>query len=235
MSSTGASSKTLDHPPAVFCDFDDTIAEVNVAELLLQKFGTSGWQELQRQSRERLIFFREYQEGAFRDISAGREEMKAYVQEHVALRPGFPELWRDCQASGTPLAVVTLGLDFYVDALLEREGLQAVPIYAVKTAFTPQGLEYSYLHTWDGCVRWGNCKCSVLESYRERGHSIIYVGDGPSDFCPASRADLVFAHRQLVDHCREGGIPYLPFGDFRDVVGYLQRRRRDQDPRGESR
>ena len=213
--------------PAVLCDFDDTTAVENVAQLLLAYFSQdSTWKELQHQSRENLIGLKEYQERAFGATRASREDMQALVKARATLRPHFKELWSYCRARFIPLGIVTVGLDFYVDALLEREGLEEVPRYAVKTGFTPQGITYEYLHTWDGsggspkevCSRWGNCKCSVLGKYRRMGHPLFYVGDGRSDYCPASMADRVFARSHLARLCDEKGMAYTEFKDFRDVI-----------------
>jgi 2-hydroxy-3-keto-5-methylthiopentenyl-1-phosphate phosphatase len=118
-----------------------------------------------------------------------------------------------------------------VEALLEREGLEAVPRYAVKTGFTSQGITYQYPHSWEPsggsskevCLQWGNCKCRALGEHRRLGHSIFYVGDGRSDFCPASIADQVFAHGPLAKLLDEKGLPYVKFHDFQDVIDALQR------------
>ena len=216
---------------AVICDFDDTTAVENVAQMLLEHFSEDGtWQELRDQSQQGLISLKEYQERAFNNIKAGRDAMKAQVKAKATLRPYFKPLWQYCQDRGIPLAIVTVGLDFYVDALLEREGLEAVPRYAVKTSFTPRGIVYKYPHTWDGsggsglevCSQWGNCKCSILTRYRKMGYSIFYVGDGRSDYCPASIADRVFARSHLARICSERQVPYSEFHDFRDVIMALE-------------
>ena len=220
-------------PPAVICDFDDTIAVENVAELLLEHFSEDGiWRQLKRRSREKLLPFKEYQEQAFILTKASMEAMQAVVKEQATLRPHFRELWRYCRERDIPMAIVTVGLDFYVDALLEREGLKEVPRYAAKARFTPQGMTFEYPYPWDGsgtlpqdiCLQWGNCKCSVLAKYKRKGHSILYVGDGRSDFCPASMADHIFARSQLAELCRQNGVLYTEFQDFQDVLNGLKSR-----------
>lgn len=217
--------------PAVLCDFDDTTAVENVAELLLDHFSEDGaWRGLRRQAQESLISFREYQQRAFEGTGAGRDEMKAVVKAKATLRPCFKELWEYCRAREVPLAIVTVGLDFYVDALLEREGLEDVPRYAVTTRFNHQGISFEYPYPWEGsggsdrevCLRWGSCKCRVLEGYAKQGHSLVYVGDGRSDYCPATIADLVFARGQLAQLCRENEVEYLEFEDFGDVIEALR-------------
>jgi 2,3-diketo-5-methylthio-1-phosphopentane phosphatase len=156
--------------------------------------------------------------------------MEAVVKARATLRPYFKELWQHCQSNDIPLAIVTVGLDFYVNALLDREQLEEVPRYTVRTSFNPDGITFEYPHTWDGsgastrdaCLQWGTCKCSVLSEYRRSGHSIIYVGDGRSDICPASIADHVFARSQLAHLCGERQLPYTEFEDFRPVIQRLE-------------
>ena len=208
-----------DAPIAVLCDYDDTTAVENVAELLLDRFGGDGWKDFRELFRRGQLSLREYQERAFAAVTAGRDEMMALVQERVHLRPGFKELHHFCCTHRLPLAIVTNGLDFYVRALLEREGLTDVPFYSVETAFTPQGIRYSYPFADESCpVNWGNCKCLVLDTFRRKGYRIAYVGDGRSDFCPALRADIVFARSSLRQHCLASGIPFVPFEDFHTVL-----------------
>ena len=209
-------------PPAVLCDFDDTVAVQNVAEVLLERFGDGTWRELREAFRRREVTLKEYQEEAFRRLSVTRQAMQQAVREVCCARPGFVALWRHCQERGYPLAIVTHGLDFYVEALLEREGLPEVPYYAVATTFDGAGIRYLYKHTQVGCTAWGNCKCAVLERYRRQGHRVVFVGDGRSDTCPAIRADVVFARSSLLRFCQEQGLPHHPFEDFHGVLAVLR-------------
>ncbi len=204
--------------PAVLTDFDDTAAEQNVAEMLLRRFGDPTWQEVRRRFRAAKLTLKEYQEITFRNIQADRATMQAYVKVHANLRPYFKELWRYCLDRSIPMAVVSQGLDFYIEALLEKEGLPHVPVYAVNTRFTPDGITYQYNFAYPGQELQGNSKGLVVDRYRQRGHYIFYVGDGLSDFDAASKADLLFAHRTLAEECLRNDIPFRPFQDFQDVL-----------------
>ncbi len=222
MKNTAAGFAKVEVKPAVLCDFDDTPAIENVAELLLERFGTDGWREARRQHGEKLITLKEYQERAFNTVKVDRETMKTFVKEKATLRPYFKDLWYYCQSKGIPLAIASLGLDFYVEALLEREGLSAIPHYAATTCFTTHGIQYSYQYTWEGCWQPGNCKCRILKQYRSRGHSIVFAGDGRSDICPAEKSDVVFARRFLADDYRQRGLSFHELTDFQGVLKMVQ-------------
>ncbi len=221
MRSTAGNCKPPEAGPAVICDFDDTTALENVAELLLKEFGGQGWEDIRRRNSTGAISLKEYQELAFQTVTVGREAMKDLVKERATLRPGFKALYERCRRSNIPLAIASMGLDFYVQALLEREGMESISCYAVDTEFTGAGINFTYRYTWSGCWQPGNCKCLVLERYRRRGHKILFAGDGKTDICPAEKADAVFALRFLEESRREKGQPYVPLTDFSKVIESL--------------
>ncbi len=204
--------------PAVLVDFDDTASEQNVAGLLLERFGDPSWQEVRDRFRAGELTLKEYQEIAFRNILADRAVMQNYVKEHANLRPYFHEVWSYCAVHRLPMAIVSQGLDFYIQALLDKEDLTQVPVYCVNTKFTPQGITYQYHYALPGKEREGNSKGLVVDTYKERGYYIIYAGDGISDLEAAPKADLLFAHRTLAEECRRQEIPYRPFKDFQAVL-----------------
>ena len=213
--------------PAVICDFDDTVTFQNIAELLLEAFCLDpNWRQLQKASRDQILSLREYQERAFRSTKAGRRIMQRKVKDSANVRPHFKNLWEYCVLRSYPMAIVTVGLDFYVDAVLERESLNDIPRFAVETEFIDGNIHFNYPYSWDGsgaapkeiCQRWGTCKCSVVTKYQREGYSVLYIGDGRSDFCAASIADNVFARSNLATECDKNGIRYSEFRDFGDVI-----------------
>ena len=210
-------SGIFDSGAAVLTDFDDTAAAQNVAELLLDRFGHPNWHEVRQRFRDGQITLKEYQEITFREIQAGPEEMGRYVKDNANFRPHFRELWHYCRDQGIPMAIVSQGLDFYIDALLEKEGLTGVPVYAVNTRFTPQGITYQYDYTHPGREELGNSKGLVVDRFRQKGHHVFFAGDGSSDFEAAEHADVVFAHRALARHCKEQNIPFRDFKDFEEM------------------
>jgi 2-hydroxy-3-keto-5-methylthiopentenyl-1-phosphate phosphatase len=215
----------------ILCDFDDTAADRNVATLLLDAFPkgpftqtSPRWRDLHSQYLNAEITLAEYQEHAFTGMPASRERQAAYAREHASLRPGFRELAGYCAVNDIELAIVSHGLDFYVEAVLEAADLGHLPIFAVETSDSEAGgTTFAYPFARDECA-WapGNCKCSIVEEYRERGHRVLYAGDGLSDTCPAKQADFVFARDGLLHFCEAHDLPHRELTDFNVILDYLE-------------
>ena len=218
MTTTGANSASGKLSPAVLTDFDDTAAVQNVAELLLNRFGDPTWTEVRQQFRNGEMDLKEYQEITFRNIRADRSAMQHFVRERATLRPFFGEVHDFCRRNEIPLAVVSQGLDFYISALLERDGFRDVPIYAVNTSFDQGRISYHYNHVYPGRESQGNSKALVVEQYQRKGYYVVFAGDGASDQEASRQADMVFAHRTLARYCEEEGIDYQPFLDFKSIL-----------------
>ncbi|MEX2431210.1 MAG: haloacid dehalogenase-like hydrolase [Dehalococcoidia bacterium] len=214
----------------ILCDFDDTAADRNIATLLLDRFqfgsappGALPWRDLHRRFLRRELSLAEYQELSFRDIGVPHAEQAAYVQQNARLRPGFAELAAYCVGNQIGLAIVSHGLDFYIQALLEREGLGDVPFFAVRTGRENGATTFEYTFTQAACDWWpGNCKCRIVDDFRSQGHFVIYAGDGASDACPAQRAGYVFARDSLLRFCRANGLAHQELTDFHAVLDYVK-------------
>ena len=212
----------------ILCDFDDTAAVQNVGQMLLERFqpdvsqhGVVHWRDVSKRRADGEISLAEYQEIAFRQMTATVDEQTAYVRSNAQLRPGFAELAAYCAEHGIRLAVASHGLDYYVQALLDAHGVD-VESHTVRT-HGPDAKTYEYTFADESCAWWpGNCKCMALERSRSNGEHVVYAGDGVSDACPAARADMVFAREPLAGICRERGIAYRELPDFFPVLEYAR-------------
>ena len=223
MTNLGKISKSRKSNPVVVCDFDDTTAMENVAEMLLEEFGGSTWRDFRHSHQINETSLMEYQELAFGTVSADRNTLKEFVRQTATLRDGFKTLFEFCTSENIPLVIVSLGLDFYIEALLEKEGLETIPFFAADTSFTKKGIKCSYRYKWEGCWQPGNCKCLVLDLYRGLGYNtVLFAGDGNSDICPAKKSDVVFARRFLETHLSQNGLSFYKLSDFSHVIEVLK-------------
>ena len=218
--------------PAVLVDFDDTAAAQNVAELLLHRFGHPTWTAVRERFRRGDLSLKEYQEITFLEMSADRDAMQDYVRQQACFREHFGALWEFCRECGIPMCIVSQGLDFYVQALLDGNGHSDMPVHAVRAEFSANGRVngYAYDFTYPDAPERGNSKALMVRRFQERGHHVFFVGDGRSDFEAGEVADSVFAHRQMAEMCEEAGVPFMQFTDFGPVLAAV-REYMDQAPR----
>ncbi|MHB8352021.1 MAG: HAD-IB family phosphatase [Thermoplasmata archaeon] len=211
----------------VLLDFDGTLADSNVAIDLITAFVPDGAQVARRVDddlRAGRITLRQAWEEEAGLLRADRlSEMAAFVRENVRLRAGSHELLALLGRYSVPTAIVSGGLQFYIDVLLERERL-TMPILADVHHERPDGrLAVEHPHGHPSCRLCGICKALAVRRSAEGGRRTIFIGDGSTDRYAAEVADIVFARRRLQGICRELGIRFFPFEDFFPVVDQLER------------
>lgn len=152
---------------------------------------------------------------------ASLEEVLAFC-DGFALDPAFAALVEASRRLGWDLAVVSDGLDLYIERLLARAGLADVPFRANHVTFVPgRRLVPEFPHFAEGCGRCGSCKGAEISRRKSLGQTVWFVGDGVSDRCAAPVADRLFARRDLLAFARARGIAAEPFASLRDVLAAL--------------
>lgn len=204
----------------VQCDFDGTITEEDVSFLLLDAFADGDWRQLFREYEEGRISVGRFSREAFATVKAGRGSLLRFIRGKIRLRPGFPELVACCRRKGFRLAVVSNGLDFYIQQILKDIGLADIEVVAAKTRFHGKSLEIQYVGP-DGRPLEDNFKGAYVDSFRGEGYRLIYVGNGTSDILPARQCHYVFATGALLAHCQQANLNCTPFTDFNEVIRVL--------------
>jgi len=203
---------------AVLCDFDGTVAQDDVGDLLFRAFAKS--EDVSRavaQWEQGEITSRECME---REAAAARccpTTLKNFLSER-RLDPYFKDFHDFARQRGIEVVVLSDGLDYYIEHLLVHNGLGEIEFFANQLRIDGDTLRVAFpWHNMLECTECGCCKTHHLLRYREEGYFIVYVGNGLSDRCPCESADLVLAKGELLEHCRKQNIGAVEFKNFRDV------------------
>ena len=197
---------------------------MDIGEHVIRHFAAPGWEEDLRQHMRRewpIAGLQQWEAGL---LSSDRlDEMVAFALDIGRVRPGLKKLLDYAAANGISVEVASAGFEFYVTAILERDGLQDLP--ALVPRLEPDGAVFRLEYPTGAvtCERIGLCKCERLWRLQQEGRRAFLVGDGMSDYCAADQADMVFARASLARYCEERAIPYIPFEDFTDVLAEVRR------------
>lgn len=141
----------------------------------------------------------------------------------------FLKLVRERKAG---IAIVSDGLDFYLDRMMARHGLttcaddacarsgECLLRFSNPAQVSDAGVAMHFPYT-DDCGQCGNCKAKHLFRLRQDYDRTIYIGDGHSDLCAARYADIIFAKDALAADCTRQGRPFYPFTTFRDILALI--------------
>lgn len=207
----------------IYCDFDGTISKPDSFDYLLSKLADPLWEQVEARWEAGEISARECMSTQTQLIKGGWQAVAA-VLDTIEVDPTFPQFVRWCKATGRTLYVVSDGLDRVIEYVLAKAGLTVDGIWAnhlVEDEVTGGFLLQSPFAAPD-CPQ-GVCKCQLLTRTPSDILKVV-IGDGRSDFCWASGADLLFAKSKLLQHCLDNNIDHIPFDDFASISSVVEER-----------
>ena len=199
-------------------DFDGTLSVGDTVDAMLERFADDRWKDLED----------EWLNGKITAIECMKQQLDLVEADQVTLEDFFRGIQLDASfipfhkyiSQFSKVAIVSDGLDHAIDVATHNADIPAMPIYANKLNFKPNGVSISYPYRNPEC-RAGNgvCKCQIAEQLSaDVGGKVILIGDGKSDYCLAKHADIVFAKGKLITHCEQENIPFRRFQTFAEVL-----------------
>jgi 2-hydroxy-3-keto-5-methylthiopentenyl-1-phosphate phosphatase len=218
----------------VVFDFDSTLATSFIGGEMYRDHVP---EDDENRARQRFLSdatsLREYQEEIFNLVDESVAQMSKRASEVTEIRPLTQEVCQQVWTSGGSVAVASAGLDFYIQPVLDKAGLEQIDVHSGKIVSNPTELppfRYDYPSSFrDTCESDGvTCKCAVVNHLRDDNGGteaeVVFVGDGDtSDACAAKNAaDTVFATGRLLAYCNNNGVPAKEFHeDFEPLLSYV--------------
>jgi len=210
----------IDPRKVVLCDFDGTLTPFVIIDHLYETFAECGLEYAERWERGEISTMEEM-ESTFATVTASREEMERELAK-VDLVPGSSEFISMCQKREYSFAVVSDGLEWYIEYILRQHGITGIRIVASQIHFEPGGFRFSYPWYDSQIPLRATSKPTIIRRHQERGSKVAFVGDGTSDFEVVGVADLIYARRKLAEYCQSKGVPAIEFTDFFDLLAKWQ-------------
>lgn len=213
--------------PIVFSDFDGTIAQLDVTDVILERFADPSWHEVEEEWVRGGIGSRECLRRQMSLVKASEEDLDALI-DSVPLDPGFAEFHRWTRQGEIPFYVVSDGFDYVIRRVLRNCGVNGDLVngsHLFSSAMQVQGsaLVVDFPHWPEGCKHGcATCKPEVIRRVRRAQSPVIFIGDGLSDRFSVTEADVVFAKDKLLAYCRENNLACRPFADFGEIRQELE-------------
>ncbi len=202
----------------IFCDFDGTIAEVDVGYRMLSAFSVTGNDDLEELWNTRKIGARECLKLEVERIDSTREQMLDYVDQ-FSLDETFARFVQFAESRGRGITVLSDGLDFYIERLLGKHGLGHLPVHTNRAVF--EGTKLTVEFPYDkGCGVCGSCKAARIRDIKTQENfagTVVFAGDGYSDICAIAETDMLFATGDLRKYCEAENIEHIAFETFADI------------------
>ena len=215
-------SHSQQQKPIVLCDFDGTISVKDVTDTLLSHFGQDGCDELEELWVNGKIGSQECMSKQIALMDANLNELN-HVLSQIEIDPTFKAFIDYTEKNHIPVHIVSDGLDYAIEFILKRHGMEHLPIFANKLMHDNNRswrLEFPYANK--DCIKQsGNCKCNHVKK-QQHFNQILYVGDGTSDYCLSHNVDFVFAKDKLIHYCEKNKIEHRAINCFTDVTKALK-------------
>ncbi len=201
---------------AIYCDFDGTITKDDSVNCFFELYAPN-WMESEKLWVEGKISSREnavIQVGLLKNVS--QKQLDDYINS-IEIDDYFLEFVDYVKSKNIKLTIVSDGFDLFIQKILERYNLD-IPYYANNLIYKDGEFSIEFPYYNEDCdKKAGMCKCQKVKE-----KEFCYIGDGTSDLCIASKADFLFASKNLHKYCKENNIQHTHFTSFRDVIDVLK-------------
>jgi 2-hydroxy-3-keto-5-methylthiopentenyl-1-phosphate phosphatase len=207
----------------VFTDFDGTITKEDTLVMVLDRFAAGQWRAIEDLVTQNKMTEREALQAEFDLVTASYSEVLHFLQKHVQIDATFKKFAGWCRKNKLPLTVLSGGFKPFIEITFEKfdiaDGIQIyanmVEVVNAKWKIIPSRLPKIN----DLC---NHCKTYHLVQAKNDHNTIVYIGNGNTDRCPAKQADVIFAKENLAQFLTENKHTYHNFKNFSHIQEQLQ-------------
>ncbi|MGN7382355.1 MtnX-like HAD-IB family phosphatase [Paenibacillus sp. SAFN-117] len=210
---------------AVVTDFDGTLMQQDVGDLLMKKAGVEkepAVVEAYRQFDAGQVGSMEVARTSY-SFLADRKSLVDDVIRQINPREGAADFLDFCRKHGIPVTILSDGMEYYIREIIRKFDYQVEQIISNPIYYTEDGgYRLDFQNENEACKWCGCCKADVVRKLKQEGYHVLYIGDGTSDYYGSGFADWIFARARLAGYLEEAGEAYFPFETFHDVLKVIE-------------
>ena len=201
----------------IYCDFDGTITKADSVNKFFEMYAPANWMDSEKLWIEGKISSREnaiIQVGLLKNVS--QQQLDDYINS-IEIDDYFLDFVEFVKSKNIKLTILSDGFDLFIQKILESYNLD-IPYYANKLTYINGKFSIEFPYYNRNCnKKAGMCKCQKVKE-----NKFCYIGDGTSDLCIATRADVLFATKTLHKYCEKNLINYQYFESFSNIIEKLE-------------
>lgn len=214
----------MDKKYIVFFDFDNTISKVDVIDDMLERFSKDDkWVKLEEKWKSGKIGSKECLKGQVNGIRITKKDLDAYL-DGIEIDPYFKKLLKLLRSNKIKTYILSDNFGYILKTILKSNGIDGIPVRSNRLKISGDRLSPSFPFSDNDCGDFcGHCKRSSLRKLSKKNKTIVYIGDGRSDICPAKASDVVFAKATLLEYFKSKKLGHIPLNNLNDVYKYFER------------
>ncbi len=203
----------------VLCDFDGTIVEADTCIHILDRFSAEDWRIADAKYEKGEISLEDCLRTQFSRVTANKHQIMRTIKQISRTRKHFETFVEYCRTEKIPIIVVSAGLDFVIKHFLEVNcWSDYVQVYSPCSRFTDEGISLTFpklLHQASTSF-----KDDLVRDLKQKGATVLYVGDGTPDYEAAQLANYPIAikNSKLAQLLNDNQIPFKEITTFREVL-----------------
>ncbi len=205
----------------VYTDFDGTITQKDLLYHLLDVAAPPEWRKIEDALTEEKIDEQTALRQEFALLNISLEDAIPIILD-VPIDPHFKAFALFCRDHHIPLEILSGGFDQFIQAYLHKYGLDFIPFHSNSARVVNNRWEIIGSPNPKIRNQCNHCKTYWLQQKIQKGYTIVYIGDGNTDRCPATHAHFRFAKKELAVYLKKHGVPYIPYETFADVLPAFQ-------------
>ena len=204
----------------LFFDFDNTITQGDVLDRVIERYSPGdSWREVEAEWQAGRMGSVECLSRQVDGLRASMEELERFVSG-MPIDPDFARIHDWASRRGVGLSILSDNFVPLIHAMLRREGLGSIPVFANDLRFENGSFQPGFPWRDPSCARCAHCKGVRVRASARRPR--LFVGDGLSDVCGALAADVVFAKDSLAAELDRRRVAFNRYASLAEVLAYLQ-------------